>query len=658
VSKKKKTGRSSIAVEASGAPVRSAAVRRRYEGKVLKPGLAPEARAGSRLVALIPIGLALVVSINTLWNDFASDDERQVLNNEFIKTLANIPHAFTSSVWAFMGGDIVFTADSYFRPMFTSLFAINYAIFGTEAWGWHLVNVTIHAGVTALVFFVIKEVSDRKGTALIATSLFAVHPVHAESVAWVSGVTDPLMSLFLLLAFYFYLRYRKRGGGYRLGLAILFYFFALLSKETAIALLPIIAYCELGYFKASLSLKRRTVRLAGLAGLFALPTLFYLLMRTHALGSLLFGGPPRNPLVPIIATIPLVALKYVGLVSIPYRYNYQHYTALVESGTSLSFIVPCFLLGVLAIAFVWVRSRDFTFSAVWFMVTLAPALGVLRQLEPAYLVQERYLYLPSVGACFAAALGIEWLAARIRLAGRAEIAAASITAVLVIGLGAVSFRQNMVWRDSIALYRHCVSVNPLSSPSHTVLSRIYFDAGRLREAEAEAREALGLDRNNLAAYMSLSFYARSSGKLDKAIEYLEQGVSSVSESPITRYDLATTYLNLGLLYEQQKLFDRAEAGLLKSISISPRPVAWYHAGQFYYDQNRFEDARSMFEKTAANVPLWFSPIHIKLGMVYEKLERMEQAKVEYEKFLEFAPPGSPDIKSVQAHLSQLRRKAP
>ncbi|HWO00598.1 MAG TPA: glycosyltransferase family 39 protein, partial [Blastocatellia bacterium] len=527
----------------------------------MKPASVPEARPGSRLMALIPVGLALLVSINTLWNSFASDDERQVLNNEFIKTLANLPHAFTSSVWAFMGGDIVFTADSYFRPLFTSLFTINYAIFGNEAWGWHLVNVLIHAGVTALVFFVIQELSDRSRTALITASLFAVHPVHAESVAWVSGVTDPLMSLFVLLAFYFYLGYRKRGGGYRLTLSILFYLFALLSKETAIGLLPVIAYCELFYFKASLSLKQRAVRLAVVAGLFSLPTLLYLLMRSQALGSVFFGGPARNPLGPIIATIPMAALKYVGLVSIPYHYNYQHYTALVESFVSFSFIGPLLLLASLAIALAWVRSRELTFSAVWFAFTLAPALGVLRQLEPAYLVQERYLYLPSVGACFAAAIGIEWVAARKLFAVRSELTAKLITAVLVICLSVLCFRQNMVWHDSIELYRHCVSVNPHSSPSHAVLSRIYFDAGRAREAEAEAREALDLDRNNLAAYMNLSFYARASGKLDKAIEYLEQGVSTVPESSTTRYDLATAYLNLGLLYAQQKLFDRAEAGL-------------------------------------------------------------------------------------------------
>ena len=230
---------------------------------------------GLVLGPLIPVTLSILVSINSLWNDFASDDERQVLNNEFIKTLANLPKAFTSSVWAFMGGDIVFTADSYFRPLFTSLFTINYAIFGAQPWGWHLVNVIIHAGVTALVFFVVQEVTDRKRTGLIAASLFAVHPIHAESVAWVSGVTDPLMSVFVLSSFYFYLRYRKRSARHYLAVAVLLYFFGLLSKETALALVPVIAYCELFWVPGSLSIKQRIVRVAWLGGLFSLPTVSY-----------------------------------------------------------------------------------------------------------------------------------------------------------------------------------------------------------------------------------------------------------------------------------------------------------------------------------------------------------------------------------------------
>jgi tetratricopeptide (TPR) repeat protein len=193
-----------------------------------------------------------------------------------------------------------------------------------------------------------------------------------------------------------------------------------------------------------------------------------------------------------------------------------------------------------------------------------------------------------------------------------------------------------------------------------MLSRIYYDAGKPREAEAEARAAIELDSSNTNAYLNLSYFSRAAGKLDKAIEYIEQAVSTVNLGPVTRNDLATAYLNLGLLYQQRKDFDRAEANLLKSIEISPRPVAWYHTGEFYLGEQRFEAAQTMFEMTAAQIPRWFSPIHIRLGQTYESLNQIDRARAEYEKFLELAPPESPDAKSVQNHLRQLdsRQQAP
>src|ERR1041384_4012752 len=110
--------------------------------------------------ALIPVALALLTSINSLENGFAYDDQNQVLNNEFIRDINNLPLAFTSSVWAFLNHS-VWNSDNYFRPLFINLCTINYAIFGTTAWGWHLMNVLIHAGVTYFVFIICKELTSR-----------------------------------------------------------------------------------------------------------------------------------------------------------------------------------------------------------------------------------------------------------------------------------------------------------------------------------------------------------------------------------------------------------------------------------------------------------------------------------------------------------------
>ncbi len=145
----------------------------------------------NRWYVLLPVILALLTSINGLENEFAFDDNTQILKNEFIKNWSNLPQAFTSSVWSFQNENLGVAHDSYFRPLFTVLFMINHTLFETKAWGWHLVNMLIHLAVTYFVFLVCREISGRNYLALLTATLFAVHPAHAESVAWISGITDP-----------------------------------------------------------------------------------------------------------------------------------------------------------------------------------------------------------------------------------------------------------------------------------------------------------------------------------------------------------------------------------------------------------------------------------------------------------------------------------
>ena len=608
--------------------------------------------------AFVPVILALATSVNTLWNHFASDDLEQVLGNPFIKHFGNLPAAFTSSVWSFTAADIVFTVDPYFRPIFSSLFTLNYALFGTAPWRWHLVNILIHAAVTLLVFVVSKEVTERNWVAMLTATLFAVHPAHAESVAWVSGVTDPLMALLLLPAFYFYLRFRRQGTRYLLGCSLGFFFLALLSKETALALPLVVAYCELFHFKREASFTQRLARASGLMAAFAVPIAIYSLMRYQALGTLIFGGQPRYPLIPSLLTVPLAILKYLGLMLIPWGYSYQHYTDFVETAGSGLFLAPLALLVALAIGIALLKSRELTFGAIWFVVMLAPALAALRQFEPAYLLQERYLYVPSIGICLAIALGIEWVAARDWLGSRGRVVATALAIALVLGWGVVFVMQNRVWDDTVTVYKNSVAVSPRAPLAHVLLSRSYYDAGRPREADAEARAALDLDSRCPTAYLNLSYFARMSGKLDKACEHLEDGISAVPEGTMTRHDLATMYLNLGLLYGQRKMFEIGEEKLLRSIEISPRAVAWYYTGQFYFDQGRFEDARAMFEQTLTQVPRWFAPIHLRLGLTYEALKDPSRAEREFERYLELAPAEAPDRDGVRKHLTDMKGGAP
>ncbi|MEK6300662.1 MAG: tetratricopeptide repeat protein [Acidobacteriota bacterium] len=624
------------------------------EGEARKPG-GPAAlhAAGWFANPLVPALLAVLGSLNSLWDDFALDDSQQILNNQLIKELRNIPFAFTNSVWSFATSDIVFSVDSYYRPLFNVLLSINYSIFGTKAWGWHLANVFIHAGVTALVFKVLLELTEQRWVSVASACLFAVHPAHAESVAWISGVTDPLMALMVLPGFYFYLRYRKTGRKNFLALTLVAYFLALLCKETALAFPLIVTYCELIHFSEQTNLKRR-LRQAVILGLgFSLPTVLYFLMRYGAIGSALFGTGPRYPLWPALMTIPMAVAKYLKLMVLPWGYSYQHLTYFVEGVASARFLAPIAMLVALAICIALTRSKLLLFSAVWFIVWLAPSLAALRQFDPEYMVQERYLYLPSVGFCLAAGLGIQWLTTRTCFSPGEEKVAAAVLGLLVTIWGGVCFAQNRVWKNTISVLRNCIAVEPFSGRAYSAISQNYFVAGSTRDAEASARKAIELDPQFAGGYMNLSYFSKHNGKLDQAIDYLEQARAAIELSPATRNGLATVHVNLGLLYSERKDMARAEKNLLRSVELWPRAVGTYNLGMFYIARGRYEAARDALEQAAGQAPPRYAPIRASLGAVYEHLGDISRACAEYSRYLELALPNAPDRTNVQQRLSVL-----
>jgi len=601
---------------------------------------------------LLPVVLALLASINTLNNSFAFDDTDQILNNGFIQKLSNLPAAFTQSVWSFYGEDIIAAQDAYYRPLFTALFIINHAMFGTAAWGWHLVSVLIHTVVVFFVFLVCREVTGRDWVALTAAILFAAHPVHAESVAWISGVTDPLMALFALPSFYCYLRYRKTGLKLLLALSLAFYLPALLSKETAFVLLPVIAWCELFHFDDPPSLRTRAVRAIMLSGLFIVPTALYFLMRYQAIGNLVTNTNSRYSLGHILMTVPLALAKYLKLIFVPSGYSIQHFTALVTSVTNPGFIGPVVLIVAVVSLVLIIKSRALSFAALWFIVWLALPLAGIGAFQLLYLVQERYLYLPSVGACLAVALGLEYLAGRRWFGFQGRAAAIALAVAATVILGTVTLAQNRVWRNTVSLYHHCVRSDPRAPLARTALAGAYFAERRYREAEIEAQTALDLDPTCIDAYLVLSVFAYSAGKTDQAIKHLERAETMVTEGPQKRGYLGKIYSKLGFLYNQTKQYNQAEQYLSLAAETTPYMKTWYELAGFYFDQRRYQEARDLLEKALTVTSPRFAPIHLKLARAYDRLGEREQARAAYQKYLELAP-GAEESRAVMKRLSEL-----
>ena len=210
------------------------------------------------------IGIVLTISFlvfaNSLGNGYAYDDRTQILQNQVLRDFSNLPTALTKELWFWrvMQDQDPSMQDGpttpYYRPMFTILLMVCYHLFpatveGTTieqnaAW-WHLVTILIHLLAVYLAFLVLEKVSGDLRVTAIATLLFAVHPLRSESVAWISGISDPYLVVFLLSSFLFYLRYRESRKPKELATSLVLFMFAAFTKEPAVALPIFIGAYEL-----------------------------------------------------------------------------------------------------------------------------------------------------------------------------------------------------------------------------------------------------------------------------------------------------------------------------------------------------------------------------------------------------------------------------
>src|SRR3972149_6062727 len=171
---------------------------------------------------------------NTLQNGFVLDDKMVIVENPYVQSLNYLPKVATSCIWEYALGGCQNQTD-YYRPIQTLFYILTYQI-SSSPWFFYLINLLCFL-VAAFVIFVFTNTLTKNFFLSLATSLFfIVNPLNNEVVNWVSALPELILAIFSLLAVLFYIKYRRGSGKKDLFLSALFYFFALLSKETAIFL--------------------------------------------------------------------------------------------------------------------------------------------------------------------------------------------------------------------------------------------------------------------------------------------------------------------------------------------------------------------------------------------------------------------------------------
>jgi len=498
----------------------------------------------TRIATLVAI--SVLVYINTLLNSFALDDFLYIFNNPAV-TSPSIKLLFSA------------TKDfNVFRPITFATLALNWAAGGTHAWGYHLVNLLLHAAVTVLLYLVLKKLLEALvyGTtvAWVAALLFAVHPIHTEAVAGIVNRSELLAAGWLLGAWLLHLNDWPVAS-------LLCFLMAMLAKESAVAFLPLVVlgdHCR-GEWK-------RLSRYVGIAATAAL----YLAVLWKAQGGR-FGergiSGLDNPLAylsPIlrICNALRVAWKYVALQLYPaalsgdYSYNaitlYSDWKHLVPAVVGTAIVLALWTWAL------WTGRKGWALAGSIYLAAFAVTANIL--VPTGTIMGERLAYLPSAGFCLLVAM--LW----IECEKRNRRVAWSVLGIVALLLAVRTVVRNRDWRDNFAIFSSAVRAVPENAKARSGLGGEYLRRSELQEARKELQISLDIYPDSADALNSLGLVEARLGHDQEALGLFQKALAMAGNNDLTHDNVAA---NLAEQLIKVRMTDDALRLLNNQISASP-----------------------------------------------------------------------------------------
>ena len=516
--------------------------------------------------------------------------------------------------------------------------------------GWfHLHNVLLHAAAAALLFLALRKLTGSVWRSLFAAALFAVHPLRAESVAWVTERKDVLSGLFLMAPLWAYGFYvEKIKSGKRLTLLCVLFALGLLSKPMLVTLPFVFLLLDIW------PLKRLDIEPA-VSGQWWLtwrqiqPLILeklplFIMAFASAVGAVFAVGKPFRPipilpLLPRLEYIPVSYLMYFKQFFLPVNLS-PHYPFVVE-GPALAKVAgaTAALLAISWLAWIWRKKQpSILLGWLWFLGTMLPVIGLVP--GGIQIAADRYTYLPQIGM----GIAVAWVLGSFVVSSLQKQTAALVGLAIVAWLSMAAAQQAAIWKDDESLWTHSLAVTKDNDYADEKLASAY-QARALREpqekalelrAEAEKlfRDAIRLNPHLVGSLNNLSVLLRGKGELTEAIalqtkaaaehptwglmhrnlasvltqnrNYTEAAASFEKAIALDENDIESHY-NLGLiLSETQQNPESLEAALehfRKAIKIQPRfAEAHFSIGNALYRQGKVDDAIASFRQAIASDP--------------------------------------------------------
>jgi len=595
------------------------------------------------------------------------DDDTYVTHNP------NVKSGLTAQgiKWAFATG---YAAN--WHPLTWLSHQLDCQLFGLNSAAHHLVNVLFHVANAVLVFLVLSRMTKRFWQSAFVAGLFALHPLHVESVAWVAERKDVLSTLFWLLTMLAYARYVEHPSAGRYVVVIVPFVLGLLSKPMLVTLpivLLLLDYWPLNRFPNSkFSILNSLVEKAPLFLLSIVSSIVTFLVQQKG-GTVLavYKLPVRDRVVNAIYSY----LAYIGKMVWPARLAalYPHPLAQIPTARAVIYAIILVLITIFLIC----HSRKHKYLIVgwlWYLGTLVPVIGIVQVGSQA--MADRYTYVPLTGLFIIIAFGAADLLMKIPL--RKFILTALALAIL-FGSALASSAQLKHWKDSFSLFDHTLAVTENNYVMLNNYANVVNEQGSPTEAVKYLVEALKLLPNSTHIRNNYANALKELGRLDEAIEQYRIAVKLTPDSALPHYnlglaladrgdydeaieqyktamtlkpDLSPAYSHIGYVLAQKKLPAQAIEYLEKGLRIEPNDI--FAHGQLTLalaSVGRIDEAIEHCRIVLAARPNDVE-MHTNLGILLQTQGKLDQAVESYKKALQI----DPNDKQARDNLNALTSK--
>lgn len=597
-----------------------------------------------KIILLLAI-IALAVYFNTLNHSFVWDDHFTIVENDLITHIKYIPEIFTTDLFHSYAEKNATEHSNYYRPFQALSFLIDYHIWRLNPFGYHLSSILLHFVNGILVFIAVFFVCKSKMVSLFTSILFLVHPVQTGAVSYLTGRSDLLVCLFLLISFIFYVAHRsvtpldchadnskndtnslpnlianRKRTFYPLSLSA--FILALLSKEVAMVFPLILIFYDIAYNRGNKPYSNGNRPAPFFRRYFPYLSIdaIYIALRLSVFNftpeKKIFQGAYEiyNQLLTMCRTL----MEYIGLLIYPTNLHMEREVPLVTSILRGEIILA--LVGVALLVFLtfvsYKRSRTIFFGIAWFIIFLIPFSNVI---PINAMMAEHWLYMPSIG--FFLIVSILFL--------KLQSIRINYNFVLAFFIFLTSFYsyktivRNRDWKDDFSIYFATLKSSPRKSKMYynigtaydsrgllkeaarfyrlaidsgmdkaevyTNLAIAYMELGSFREAEENFKRALALNPNEPFAHNGLGGLFEMMGLLDKAISEYKKALES-------HPDFYDAHVNLGVVCHMQGKFGESIYHFEKALFIKKDKASYYNLGYAYYRAGNLEKARKIWKE--------------------------------------------------------------